>query len=91
MTARGLADPVVDLGEHATGRASTRSPRGGHDLRAGAPQQPHAERVLQSGQGARHGGLRHPEPEGGVGEAPGVGDGDQAAQVPQLHIHASSV
>ena len=36
-------------------------------------------------------GWETPELGGGVGEAAGVDDRDQAAQVPQLDIHAPSV
>jgi hypothetical protein len=54
-------------------------------------QQPHPQDRLQREQGARHRRLGDAQLDGGVGEAAGVDDRDQAAQMAQLEIHDSSV
>jgi hypothetical protein len=88
----GFPGQVVDLGQHAARPAQHPLPRRGrHDHPAGAAQQADAERVLQRGQRPGHGRLRHPELRGSVGEATGIDDRDEAAQVTQLDVHALSV
>jgi hypothetical protein len=54
-------------------------------------QQPDPEHPLEGEQGARHRGLGDAQLDAGVGEAAGVDDGDQAAQLSQLEIHDRSV
>ena len=87
-----LAREVVDLGEHPAGvRQHPLARRGEDELPAGAPQQPHPERVLQAGERARHGRLRDAELGGGTGEAPGVDDRGERTEMTELDVHAFSV
>ena len=86
----GLSVLLVDMDTPGV-RQHPAARRGQRDVPGGPPQQPDAERRLQRGQRARDGRLGDAEVDRGVGEAARVHDGDQAAQLPQLHIHNSSV
>jgi len=78
----GLADQVVGLGQELPGPGQDlHARRGRGDAAAGPVQQPDAEDGFKGEQGAGHRGLGDAQVEGGVGEAAGVDDRDQAAQV----------
>ena len=86
----GLADQLVHAGQQDAGPGQHLDPRGGGgDRPAGAVQQSHAEHPLQGEQGTGHRRLGQAQLQAGVGEAAGVHDGHQAAQVPQLQSAAT--
>ena len=92
VTGGGGDHQVVGLGQQVPGPGDHLNPgRGGCDAPAGAVQQPAAEDLLQRDQRAGDGRLRDVQLDGGVGEAAGVDDGDQAPQVAQLQFHNFSV
>ena len=87
-----IPDEVLRVDEQAARPGQHPLPcRRGHDLSAGAAQQPHAQRPLERREAARNGGLRQPQLRSRAGETAVVDDRDKAAQVPQLDIHAFSV
>ena len=53
---------------------------------AAALHQPGAGKFLQLGEGLGHGGLAQRQPLGGAGQVALLRHGDEAAQVPQLHV-----
>lgn len=88
----GLPGQVVDLGHDPACPGQHSIPRRGEDdLAAGSPQQAYPQDVLQLCERAGDRRLRDAEHGGGAGETTRIDDRDQAAQVAQLHIHASSV
>jgi hypothetical protein len=88
----GLGHQVIGLGQQVPGPGQDLDAgRGRGDAPAGPVQQPGPEYLLQRDQGPGHRRLGDAQLDGGVGEAARVHDGDQAAQVPQLKVHALSV
>jgi hypothetical protein len=92
MAGRRLADKVVGVGQQLPGLGQDLDAgRGRGDAAAGPVQQPDPQHLLEREEGAGDGGLGDAQLDGGVGEAAGVDDRDQAAQLPQLEIHNRSV
>jgi hypothetical protein len=73
------------------GREHPAAGRGQGDLPGRTAQQPDTERGFERRQRARRRRLGNAQVDRGIGEAAGVRDGDQAAQLTQLHIHNQSV
>jgi hypothetical protein len=87
--ARGLRHRLLVVVQEAPRlRREAPSRLGGVHLARGAFEQPHAEPLLQRGEGARHGGRRLAQAAAGGGEAAGLGDGRDQAQFLQP-VHCS--
>ena len=52
---------------------------------ANAIEQPDPKILFELADLSPEGWLAHPKPRGCLGEAPGVGDGDEVAEVPKVH------